>query len=502
MKPIIVDMKDMSDSTEVYDSKPNRFLVYTIYLVLLILIAAVLWMYFFKIDIVVKSNGFFRGSSSVYEINSAVNGTVKEIHVENGQYVTEGTVLYVLSREELSDNVSLYKDDLAAVKDRLEILSVYKKSLDGDKSELELLSDNPYYEEFVNRRDLLYANLKINGNDTDGQIAIYQGNIESISEMITQYNEKIKDLYAVKQCVVTRDNTIDTNKDVYYNMVSSYLASYNYTALQYDNQINEYQKSIDEYAERRDEFISAIETLQSEKTKALMNLEYQQITTIEQKISGYNDTILSLKSNLTSAELQVNVLSAADNESKEKISILTEKRNVEAEILTYEEKVKEYETYLRSYDIQNDNCIVKANASGYYYIGQALKTGSVVQAGTPIGTIYPETESQYYAEIYVENKDISKVKEGQKVKFEIAAYPSSEYGYFIGVVENIAKDISVDSNTGFAYYMVRVRCDNMKLKGKDGKEVSLINGLACQAKIVTDEKRVLSYLLEKIDLID
>lgn len=33
MKPIIVDMKDMSDSTEVYNSRPNPFLYisYTCY---------------------------------------------------------------------------------------------------------------------------------------------------------------------------------------------------------------------------------------------------------------------------------------------------------------------------------------------------------------------------------------------------------------------------------------------------------------------------------------
>lgn len=61
MKPIIVDMKDMSESTEVYESKPNRFLVYTIYLIIFILVAAVLWMAFFKMDIVVKSNGIFKG---------------------------------------------------------------------------------------------------------------------------------------------------------------------------------------------------------------------------------------------------------------------------------------------------------------------------------------------------------------------------------------------------------------------------------------------------------
>ncbi|MCQ2550229.1 MAG: efflux RND transporter periplasmic adaptor subunit [Lachnospiraceae bacterium] len=48
-----------------------------------------------------------------------------------------------------------------------------------------------------------------------------------------------------------------------------------------------------------------------------------------------------------------------------------------------------------------------------------------MQEGTTIGMVYPETESKYYAEIYVENSDIAKIKEGQEVKFEISAYPSS-----------------------------------------------------------------------------
>ena len=140
--------------------------------------------------------------------------------------------------------------------------------------------------------------------------------------------------------------------------------------------------------------------------------------------------------------------------------------------------------------------------SGYFYVSRELKNGSFVQEGTSIGTIYPEAESKYYAEIYVENTDIAKIKDGQEVKFEIAAYPSSEYGYFEGTVENIAKDISVDQSTGNAYYLVRVKCENMILKGKDGEEATLMNGMACQAKIVVDEKKVLTYLLEKIDLMD
>lgn len=70
MKPIIVNMKDMSDSTEVYASRPNRFLIYTIYLILLAAIVAVVWMCVFKIDIVVKSNGSLK--AAIHFMRSAV----------------------------------------------------------------------------------------------------------------------------------------------------------------------------------------------------------------------------------------------------------------------------------------------------------------------------------------------------------------------------------------------------------------------------------------------
>lgn len=552
MKPIIVDMKDMSDSTEVYGSKPNRFLVYTIYLILIILVVAILWMCFSKIDIVVKSNGIFKGSNAVYEISNGVTGTVKETHIENGQYVKEGDVLYVLSIEELSDTIVRYQNEFNDAEARLKILSAYAKSLDGDISELEAMADNPCYEELINRRELLYANVSVNKNDAEGQVKLYQGNVDSLSETIAKYKEKIEKLNAVKRCITERNNTFDAKESTYYSTVSSYLASYTYTASQYDNKINEYQRRIDNYEEQikeaetaaslevkgviddalvsdgdlasdnpfdgtlqnsatidvstlekqRDELITACASVKKEKTQALMDLELQQITSVEQQIAAYNDTILSMETNLTSAKLQLDSANGIDNKAKEKVAVLTEKGNIAAEILTYEDKVKECETYLKSYDIQNDNCIIKANMSGFFSASQELKNGSFVQEGTTIGTIYPETESKYYAEIYVENSDIAKIKEGQEVKFEIAAYPSSEYGYFSGTVENIAKDISVDQSTGYAYYVVRVRCKDMTLKGKDGEAVSLINGMACQAKTVIDEKNVLRYLLEKIDLLD
>ncbi|MDY6329340.1 MAG: HlyD family efflux transporter periplasmic adaptor subunit [Lachnospiraceae bacterium] len=537
MKPIILNMNDMSDSTEVYESKPNRFLIYTIYLILLIIVVAIAWMGLSKMDIVVKSIGIFKGDSAVYEVSCGITGNVEETYIVNGQYVNEGDVLYLLNIEELSDTIIRYQDELEAAKDRIEILSAYEKSIDGDKSELDGYSKNPYYNEFINRRELLFANVSMNTNDSSSQISIYQGSVESISNAIEKYTEKIDKLGAVKQCVTERNNIFSVNESDYYSMVNSYIASYNFTSLQYDNKINEYQRQIDEYDEKiktleielskykesannsdiineantteletlkkqRETLISTCESVKTEKTQALMNLELQQITTIDQQISGYNDTILSLNTNLTSAKLQLDTVNDTDTKTEKSVAILTEKGNIAAEILSYKDKLNECENYLKSYSIQNDKCVIKANVSGYFYASTDIKNGSIIQEGASIGAIYPETESKYYAEIYVENSDIAKIAEGQKVKFEIAAYPSSEYGYFEGTVENISKDISVDQNTGYAYYIVRVKCNNITLKGKNGEEASLVNGMACQAKIIVDEKNVLSYLLEKIDLLD
>ncbi|MFQ7979381.1 MAG: hypothetical protein ACLRHJ_13215 [Faecalimonas umbilicata] len=94
---------------------------------------------------------FLQGSNALYEISSGVTGRVKESSVTNGQYVKED-VLYVLDIDTLSDTIVRYQNELEASKERLEILSAYEKSLEGDVKELDAYTDNPYYEEFANRR--------------------------------------------------------------------------------------------------------------------------------------------------------------------------------------------------------------------------------------------------------------------------------------------------------------------------------------------------------------
>ena len=578
MKPIIMDMKDMSESTEVYESRPNPFVVYVIYLIVLILATALVWMCVSKLEIVVKSNGIFKCDDPIYEVSSSITGQVENCHITDGQYVEEGDVLFTVSVDSLDEMIERCQQELEDVNERIEILQAYEKDLDGDSSSFEALTDNKYYREFADRKTLLSENMSSSEQNTQGQLEQYQKNIDGIQASIGQYEAQLVKLQKTKGCITSRTNSFDGNDSYYNSIVNSYISDYNMVVTQYDNQIHTYQEQLNTYnrnieeveknneskaieaalvetetsaeaetsmnteegiqeetvsngqttefvveptvesvmtteavqddtvlealVKARDGVAVQISTLQAEKTQALNNLELQQLASIEQQIESVNSTLTSLKSNLATAQIQKDAVEGTDTQSAKNISILTEKGNVAAELLSYNNRKKEYENNLKSYDIQTGNCSILANTSGYVSLEQDLKQGAFVQEGMSIGSIYPEAPKDYYAEIYVENADIAKLEEGQEVKFEIAAYPSEEYGYFTGTIDSIAKDIRVDQASGSAYYLVKVKCDSTTVQNKDGKIGTIMNGMACQAKVIVDEENVLHYLLQKIDLID
>lgn len=531
MKPIIVDMKEMSDTTEVYEARPNPFLVYFIYLLLFLLVCALGWMYFSDIDIVVKSSGIFRNGETTYEISSAISGKVESCNISEGQLVQEGDVLLTIDGERLIETIQDYESMLDDVNQRIEILKAYQESLAGEEENFRKLTENKYYEKFKNRKKLLQLSVENSGESTESQTKQYETEKGTIEESIYQYETQVSKLEQVKGCIQSRTNIFGAEDSYYSSMVESYISNYNVTSLQYDSQIQEYRKSIEtlkkqkkyeqveeviaeigsenpenvtkEGAEEQIETLNGkIQEIESEKSQALKNLELQQLTTIEQQISSRKETLLSLKSNQTSVQAQIDALQESQPKDAEEISVLTEKGKVAGELLTYEDKRTEYENTLKQYNMENGKVNITATNTGYVSLNGEIREGTYLQEGTTICQLLPEKDGEYYADIYVDNSDIAELKEGQQVKFEIAAYPSSEYGFITGEIETIAKDIKVDQTSQNAYYPVKVKCKKTTLVNKEGKIGEVKNGMSCQAKIVVDKKRVLTFLLEKIHLTD
>ena len=477
MKPVTINMSELSESIELYESRPNRFFIYFIYLILGMFIIAFTWMYFWKIDIVVKSNGMFRGEDKVYEVSSNITGKIQSCNVTEGQLVKEGDVLLTVSGEELDNAIVNYQ---------------------------ELLTDNKYYNEFNNRKNLLEADIRLSGENIEEQKNQYQKDAESIRESINDCEDRIRKYEQTKKGIINRNNLFELSDSYFYSIINSFISNYEATELQYNNQVKELQKAVDEadMKENTESIQEQITLKEKEKQKVLSNLEIQEISGIEQQIETLNTRRITLKSELSAAEYKLAELNESDTETAKNISIMKEKNNIAAELLTYEGKKEECETTLKSYNYKSGNCNITANQTGYVSFGMEIREGGYIQEGIILCRILPETHSGYYAELYVENGDIAKLQKGQTVKFEIAAYPSSEYGYFTGIIDTIAKDIKVDSNSGVPYYPVRVKCEKTTVMNRHGDKGTIMNGMICQTKIVVGEKSIFHYLMEKLNLLD
>lgn len=506
----------MSDSQEVYNSKPSRIVTYTVYVILAIFAAAVVWASLSKMDVTVSSNGMFRSSEETYSLSSKVTGQVASCQVQNGDYVKQGTELYSIHVDDLDESIELYQTKLENSMERLSALKSYKKCLNGKRDALEQIKDNAYYHEFYNRYELLKENMNASVSEVSTQADVYDRNIGTINDDISDYQSKKKNYENAISCIKSRTNTFG-DESYYGSIVSSYISEYNLSKTQYDNQLETYEEQLKEYQSAlqtqnttmsKEEIRSNIKNIKKqikctkdEKRQTLNNMELTQISALKQQIESVEDTITSLESSRTTAQDEKAALSKKNTKQTENIQLLTEQGTVSTEIETCKSELNEYKKCLKEYQLQKGNCTVVAVEDGYFYTDQNVAVGSYVQEGAELGKIYPDKEAdQYYAEVYVENSDIAKLKEGQEVKFEIAAYPSSEYGYFTGKIEDIPQDITVDQNTGTAYYVVKVACDDVCVQGKEGENNSLMNGMACEANIITGEKKVMNYVLEQLDL--
>lgn len=69
-----------------------------------------------------------------------------------------------------------------------------------------------------------------------------------------------------------------------------------------------------------------------------------------------------------------------------------------------------------------------------------------------------------------------------------------------GAVTSISKDVLTRDGNYSGYYIVEASIENKTLKDKDGNKGQIAVGMETEAKIVTQKKSILRYLLEKIDL--
>lgn len=151
---------------------------------------------------------------------------------------------------------------------------------------------------------------------------------------------------------------------------------------------------------------------------------------------------------------------------------------------------KAYEDSLNEYTIT-------ASSKGIMHFSTPVTIGTVIQAGTLIGSISSNKKEDMHIETVVNAFDRSRLKTGSSVEIAVAGIMQSEFGILKGKVVSIGSD-SVQTENGEVFYKIYIKPDTTELKDKKGNTVTICNGMLAESRINYDETTWLKWAVEQI----
>ena len=146
---------------------------------------------------------------------------------------------------------------------------------------------------------------------------------------------------------------------------------------------------------------------------------------------------------------------------------------------------------------EQKNYIITAPISGRLVNYSGVQKGNFIVQGQPIGEISPE--ENMVAECMVSPKDIGFIKKNQKVKFQIDAYNYNQWGLLEGKVVDIDQNITVNQQTGEAYFKVRCVMDKNYLQLKNGYKGQIGKGMTLTARFYLLDRTLWQLLFDRVD---
>ena len=359
-----------------------------VWLITLLLIVALAWSYFGRIDIVAVANGKISTEGSTKIIQPAISGVVTNINVHEGQRVKKGETLLALDKTTAEKDVATANQSLSAARVERDILR--RLAVGGNTDEIINNADLP---------DEVKAMLR---QFAGSQTALSAARQQAASGMISNYQQQLQFNQQAK-------NQLETN------------------AQNLKNRKAEIEKQLPN-ANPVDKL-----RLQNELTGI-----DQRITSVDSAVLGQNQQLLQSQSALTQAQNQSQTQNAETNSALNNQIITAEKRIIELE----NNLVKARQVLAQT--------TITAPVDGTVLSLTVKTIGGVVNAGQQLAQIVPEKVS-LYVDAALDNQDIGFVKPGQRVVVKVATYPFQRYGYLEGTVETISPDAIQDDKKGLIY---------------------------------------------------
>ena len=359
-----------------------------VWLVTLLLIVALVWSYFGKIDIVAVANGKISTEGSTKIIQPAISGVVTSINVHEGQRVKKGETLLALDKTTAEKDVATANQSLNTARVERDILR--RLDVGGNTDEI------------INNADLPDETKAMLRQFASSQTALSAARQQAVNGTISNYQQQLQFNQQAK-------NQLETN------------------AQNLKNRKAEIEKQLPN--------ANPVDKLRLQNE--LSNID-QRITSADSAVLGQNQQLLQSQSALTQAQNQSQTQTAETNSAFNNQIITAEKRIIELE-----------NNLVKAKQILAQTTIT-APVDGTVLSLTVKTIGGVVNAGQQLAQIVPE-KVPLYVDAALDNQDIGFVKPGQRVVVKVATYPFQRYGYLEGIVENISPDAIQDDKKGLIY---------------------------------------------------
>ncbi|KAA0961997.1 HlyD family efflux transporter periplasmic adaptor subunit [Microbacterium sp. ANT_H45B] len=184
-------------------------------------------------------------------------------------------------------------------------------------------------------------------------------------------------------------------------------------------------------------------------------------------------------------------------------SALAESTKIETDLRT---QIKEVDIRLGSLETGKSAYTVTAGQAGEVYLDARVTTGSVISAGTPIGTI-SSTENGIKLDTYLSVTDRQFVDVGDEARVTVSGLPATDYGNATGKVVAIDSDVTTvaaegagDSSPSSSYFVAQVEIEHPYITSNANGKHQLVNGTAVEVSLTYNKTTYFEYFLHLLGL--
>ena len=469
-------MSDSTEPSEIVYEVPSVLRRGIVYLLGLVMVAAVALLAFGQVAVVVNGRGRIVPEGDVVLVQALQRGVVKAVLVRAGDRLPAGAPLVNLDISEAGVALTELKQRAGVERDQLDRVR-------GTLAFVDAILANP--------RRALQASPQ-QAVATVGEVMHFVNELENTQAKADAAEAAARNWPArrggmLRDIDLTRDN-VRVNEESHATQARLLLST--------EKALEQKRGQLDSYrslAERR--LLSALELgVEEEKFRAAEAAAAEARRRYEQlaiDISNQKIKLQELQGRLEGEPAAREAAARqAQNTMRQTLALLREERaNLGIQARQLEGSLTGTQARLGMAESQASLTSVTTPVAGIVAEMKVTSTGEVIELGGLVATMVPEGVP-LVVEAEVPNRDVAFVRPGIEGRIKVDAYPFHEFGTLAARVETVLPALGTDNS-----FTVRLHLLDTSI-GHRGERLPLFPGLSVQAELLTARRRLIDLLLD------